>query len=88
MHQVYFIFLVCSGADIERKTANHFTPLHAAIRYTQPGPVHLLLKRGADVTSKDGQRSYNAVLWAVEMQNCKILEVSCIDSNYFSQTGS
>ena len=69
------LLLSCSGAHIDCKTATHFTPLLAAIRHTQPEPVRLLLGQGADVMAKDGQRSYNAVLWAVEMQNSEVLKV-------------
>jgi ankyrin repeat protein len=70
--------LLENGAQIERKTTDHFTPLLAAIRYIQPGPVHLLLEQGADVMAKDGQRNYNAILWAVEIQNSEILKVNSL----------
>ena len=52
-----------------------FTPLLAAIRYTKPECVHLLLTRGADIMVKDKQRQLNALLWAVEIQSPEILKV-------------
>ena len=53
----------------------HYTPLLAAIRYTKPQSVHMLLSRGADMMVKDRRRNYNAILWAVEIQNPDILKV-------------
>ena len=62
----------------------HFTPLLAAIRYVQPQTVQLLLKNGANVLAKDRLRHYNAVLWAVEIQNPDILKVSQLTFAVFS----
>ena len=64
-----------SGACIDSKTNMRFTPLLAAIRYAQPQTVQLLLKKGANVLAKDRLRHYNAILWAVEIQNPAILKV-------------
>lgn len=64
-----------SGADMECKTSMHFTPLLAGIRYTKPKPVFLLLSHGANVMARDKRRWYNALLWAVEIQNLEILKV-------------
>lgn len=61
----------------------HFTPLLAAVRYSQPTAIKFLLSRGADVMAKDGLRSYNAILWAVEIQNPNTLKViNCGTSHY------
>ena len=64
------------GACIDDKNSMHLTPLLAATRYNQPEAVCILLRRGADVMAKDRLRSYNALLWAVEIQNIEILDVS------------
>ena len=61
---------------MDAKTAvHHFTPLLAAIRYSHPTPVELLLKSGANVLVKDGLKEYNPIMWAVEIQNLEILKV-------------
>ena len=56
----------------------HFTPLLAAIHYTQPGPVQLLLNREANVLVKDQRKNYNAIFWAVEIESSNILKVTII----------
>ena len=71
----YALFLTFSGARTDCMNSMHLTPLLAAIRYTQPEAVRILLRRGADWTAKDRLRSYNAILWAVEIQNLEILNV-------------
>ena len=70
-----FTSIFSSGAFKDSKTNMHFTPLLAAIRYTQPGAVQLLLSRGANIMTKDRLRYYNAVFWAVEIQHPEILKV-------------
>ena len=70
-----FPLLSFSGAVIECKTMMHYTPLLAAIRYTKPQSVRMLLSRGADMMVADSRRNYNAILWAVEIQNPDILKV-------------
>jgi ankyrin repeat protein len=67
--------LLDNGAYKDAKTNMHFTPLLAAIRYTQLGPVRLLLRRGANVMARDRLRHFNAILWAVEIQHPEILKV-------------
>lgn len=74
-----------SGADMESRTSMRFTPLLAGIRYTKPKPVLLLLSRGANVMARDKRRHYNALLWAVEIQNLEILKV-CIYNCTTSKT--
>ena len=64
-----------SGAYVNAKTAVHFTPLLAAIRYAHPGPVELLLEKGANVMVKDRLKYYNPIMWAVEIQSPQILKV-------------
>lgn len=56
----------------------HFTPLLAAIHYTQPGPVQLLLNREANVLVKDQRKTYNAIFWAIEIESSNILKVTII----------
>lgn len=53
----------------------HFTPLLAAIRYAQPQTVQVLLRKDANLLAKDRLKHYNAILWAVEIQNLDILKV-------------
>ncbi|CAI8040068.1 Transient receptor potential cation channel subfamily A member 1 homolog [Geodia barretti] len=67
--------LLENGASKDSKTNMQFTPLLAAIRYAQPQTVQLLLKKGANVLAKDRLRHYNAILWAVEIQNPDILKM-------------
>ena len=69
------LLVFVSGASKDTKTNMQFTPLLAAIRYAQPQTVQLLLKKGANVLAKDRLRHYNAILWAVEIQNPDILKV-------------
>ena len=64
-----------SGAYVNAKTAVHFTPLLAAIRYAHAGPVELLLEKGANVMVKDRLKYYNPIMWAVEIQSPQILKV-------------
>lgn len=71
----------------------HFTPLLAAIRYAQPQTVQVLLRKDANLLAKDRLKHYNAILWAVEIQNLDILKVliaimyhSCILSCVFLHT--
>jgi ankyrin repeat protein len=72
------LLVFVSGACIDSKTNMRFTPLLAAIRYAQPQTVQLLLKKGANVLAKDRLRHYNAILWAVEIQNPAILKMLLI----------
>ena len=64
-----------SGADLRIKTAMLFTPLLAAIRYSQPGTVALLLEKRADMMVMDSIKQYNPIMWAVEMEKPEILKV-------------
>ena len=74
----YFCFFnlnTFSGADLRIKTTMLFTPLLAAIRYSQPGTVALLLEKGADMMVINSIKQYNPIMWAVEMENPEILKV-------------
>ena len=85
------VIIHCSGAYIDSKTSMHFTPLLAAICHTQPGPVQLLLSRGANVMVKDQHKNYNALFWAVDVESSEILKVKTIKylcrDNKFSVQG-
>ena len=65
-----------SGAIIEAPNSLEFTPLLAAIRYTNLKCVKALLAANANILTRDGKRQYNALLWAVEVQSQEILMVS------------
>ena len=86
----YFVSLICiytfSGADLKIKTTMLFTPLLAAIRYSQPGTVALLLEKGADMMVIDSIKQYNPIMWAVEMENPEILKVK-LSCKYITLSG-
>ena len=72
---IFFCLNTFSGADLRIKTAMLFTPLLAAIRYSQPGTVALLLEKRADMMVMDSIKQYNPIMWAVEMEKPEILKV-------------
>ena len=52
------LYTIHRGARTDYKNSIHLTPLLAAIRYTQPEAVRILLRRGADVMAKDRLRNF------------------------------
>jgi len=54
--------LLDSGADIQQRGVNGFTPLHYAAAYCDPGIVRLLLVRGADPEARTDVDDYTTPL--------------------------
>ena len=70
--------LLCSSfslAELGIQSRLGFTPLMAAIRYSNPECVQVLLSRGANIMVQDDRRHLNALLWAVEIESLEILKV-------------
>ena len=64
-----------SGVEVECTTIYGFTPLLAAVRYTNLQCVRALLQRNANLFAKDNRRKLSALLWAVEVRDPQILKV-------------
>lgn len=68
------MFLICSGANIECKDRDNFTPLLLAASYGHAKTVELLLQRGANPDVED-KNDKTAVFLAAEENKLEVLEV-------------